>query len=207
MSSWFGGFGTTLNVKGEFMARNLEAGKYRLGIALPTEAWYVRAINPPAAVRAPQPGATPVRTGDAWLGVVTLKAGERVGPVSIMVGQDAAFLSGRAAVAPAESAIPGGLRVHLIPTERERVDNILRYSETLVSSDGSFTFSNLAPGSYFVVAQSEPGETPFAPTRPSAWDPTTRIKLRREAEAANNVVELKSCQRLVDYALALKPGQ
>jgi hypothetical protein len=206
MTSLYGGFGTTLNVKGEFMARNLEAGKYRLGIALPTEAWYVRAINPPIAVRGPQPGATPVRTGDAWLGVVTLKSGERVSPVSIMVGQDAAGLRGRVAATP-ESAIPAGLRVHLIPTERDRVDNILRYSETLVRSDGSFTFTNLAPGSYFVVARIEPTETQSAPPRPLAWDPTARIKLRREAEAANNVVELKSCQRLVDYALALKPGQ
>jgi Carboxypeptidase regulatory-like domain len=206
MTSWFGGFGTTLNVKGEFTARGLDAGKYRLGITLPTEAWYVRAINPPAAVRGPQPGATPPRTGDAWQGVVTLKSGERVSPVSIMVGQDAAFLSGRVAVTP-ESALPAGLRVHLIPTERDRADNILRYSETPVSSDGSFTFRNLAPGSYFVAARIEPGETGSAPPRPSAWDPTTRIKLRREADAANNVVELKSCQRLVDYALALKPGQ
>lgn len=205
MTSLFGGFGTTLNAKGEFMARNLEAGKYRLGITLPTEAWYVRAINPPAAVRGPQLGATSARTGDAWLGVVKLKSGERVSPVSIMVGQDAAGLRGRVAVTP-ESAIPAGLRVHLIPTERDRVDNILRYSETLVSSDGSFTFTNLAPGSYFVVARVEP-ETQSALPRPLAWDPTARIKLRREAEAANNVVELKSCQRVVDYALALKPGQ
>ena len=205
MTSLYGGFGTTLNVKGEFTARNLEAGKYRLGITLPTEAWYVRAINPPAAVRGTQLGATPARTGDAWLGVVTLKSGERVSPVSIMVGQDAAGLRGRVAVTP-ESAIPADLRVHLIPTERDRVDNILRYSETLVSRDGSFTFTNLAPGSYFVVARVEP-ETQSALPRPLAWDPTARIKLRREAEAANNVVELKSCQRLVDYALALKPGQ
>jgi len=205
MTSLFGGFGTTLNLKGEFTARNLEAGKYRLGIAVPTEAWYVRAINPPAAARGPQPGATPARTGDAWPGVVSLKSGERVSPVSIMVGQDAAGLRGRVAVTP-ESAIPAALRVHLIPTERDRVDNILRYSETLVSSDGSFMFTNLAPGSYFVVARVEP-ETQSALPRPLAWDPTARIKLRREAEAANNVVELKSCQRLVDYALALKSGQ
>ena len=124
-----------------------------------------------------------------------------------MVGQDAAGLRGRVAVTP-ETAIPAGLRVHLIPEERERVDNILRYSETLVSADGSFAFTNLAPGRYFVVARIEPpGETQSTPPRPSAWDPTARIKLRREAEAANKVVELKPCQRLVDYTLALKTGQ
>ena len=47
MTPFLGGFGSTLNAKGEFTVRNLEAGKYRLGITLPTEAWYVRAINLP----------------------------------------------------------------------------------------------------------------------------------------------------------------
>lgn len=205
----FGGFGGTLNAKGEFTARNLEAGKYRLGITLPTEAWYVRAITPPAPPppRGPQPAATAPRPGDAWQGVVTLKSGERVGPVSIVVGQDAAGLRGRVAMTP-ETAIPAGLRVQLIPEESERVDNILRYSETLVGSDGNFTLTNLAPGRYFIVARIEPpSESQSTPPRPSAWDPTARIKLRREAEAANKVVELKPCQRLVDYTLALKTGQ
>ena len=205
----FGGFGGTLNTKGEFTARNLEAGKYRLGITLPTDAWYVRAITPPAPPpsRATQPAGTTPRPGDAWQGVITLKSGERLGPVSTVIGQDAAGLRGRVAVT-SETAIPAGLRVHLIPEERERAGNLLRYSETLVNSDGSFTLTNLAPGRYFIVARIEPpGETQSTLPRPSAWDPTARIKLRREAEAANKVVELKPCQRLVDYTLALKTGQ
>lgn len=210
MTPFLGGFGSTLNAKGEFTVRNLEEGKYRLGITLPTEAWYVRAITPPAVPppQGPQPAATTPRPGAAWQGVVTIKSGAQVSPVSIVVGQDAAGLRGRVEVTP-ETAIPAGLRVHLIPEERERVDNILRYSETLVSGDGSFTFTNLAPGRYFVVARIEPSETQStapAPPRPLAWDPTARIKLRQEAEAANKVVELKPCQRLVDYSLALKTG-
>jgi hypothetical protein len=210
MTPFLGGFGSTLNAKGEFTVRNLDAGKYRLGIALPTDAWYVRAINPPAAARAPQPSATPPRPADAWQGVITLKSGERVSPVSIVVAQDAAGLRGHVAVAP-ETAIPAGLRVHLVPEERERVNNILRYSETFVNGDGSFAFTNLAPGRYFVVARIEPlsetQSTASTPPRPLAWDPAARIKLRREAEAANKVVELKPCQRLVDYTLSLKPDQ
>lgn len=38
-----------LNDKGEFVLHNLEAAKYRLDIKLPSESWYVRAINLPAA--------------------------------------------------------------------------------------------------------------------------------------------------------------
>lgn len=213
MIPFLGGFGSTLNAKGEFTVRNLEAGKYRLGITLPTEAWYVRAINLPGAAsptegpRATQTPATSPRPGNAWQGIVTLRSAERISPVTIMVGQDAAGLRGRVAVTP-ETSIPAGLQVHLIPEERESADNVLRYSATLVSSDGSFAFTNLAPGRYFVLARIEPpSETQPTPPRPLAWDPTTRIKLRREAEAANKVAELKPCQRLVDYPLALKTSQ
>jgi hypothetical protein len=213
MTPFLAGFGATLNAKGEFNVRNFEAGKYRLGITLPTESWYIRAINPPRAAsptdgrRATQTPATGPRPDNAWQGVVTLKSGERVGPFSIVIGQDAAGLGGRVTVT-AEPAIPAGLRVHLVPTEREHVDNILRYSETLVSSDGSFAFSHLAPGRYFVVARIEPPSgTQSTPLRPAAWDPTARIKLRHEAEDVNTIIELKPCTRLVDYALALKIGQ
>ena len=42
------------------------------------------------------------------------------------------------------TTIPTGSRVHLVPAEREQTDNLLRYSETLVNSDGTFAFTNLA---------------------------------------------------------------
>jgi hypothetical protein len=209
MTQVFSAFSGTPNAKGEFTLRNLEAGKYRLGITLPTEAWYVQSITPPSTSpkKATQSAATPQRLGDPWQGIVTLKSGERLGPVSILVGQDAAGLRGHVISTP-ETAIPAGLRVHLIPGERERAEDVLRYSETPVSGDGSFAFTNLAPGRYFLVANIEPrSETQSTPPRLSAWEPAGRIKLRREAEAANTVVELKPCERLESYTLALKPGQ
>ena len=205
-STLLGFNGATLNERGEFAVRNLDAGKYRLATTLPTEAWYLRAITLPTtpSLKGPQ-AATTQRAGEAWPGVVTLKSGERLAPVSIIVGQDAAGLSGRVARTPEGSAIPPGLRVHLVPEERERADSLLRYSEVLVNADGSFAFTNLAPGRYFVFARIEPAieAQPTLP-RPTAWDLTARIKLRREAAAASTVVELKPCQRLVDYTLALK---
>ncbi len=61
---------------------------------------------------------------------------------------------------------------------------------------------------YFIIARLEPAvETESTRPRPSAWDATTRLKVRREAETANTVVELKRRQRLVDYTLALKANQ
>jgi hypothetical protein len=213
MTSLFAGFGGTMNAKGEFAMRNLDAGRHRLEVNLPTEAWYVRAISLPAAPaqRRAQPSppsdVNPILS-NAWQGTVTIKSGERVNGVSIMVGQDAAALRGRVTVMPEGTGIPAGLRVHLVPADREQVNSVLRYSETLVNSDGRFALTNIAPGRYFIISRIEPpADGELAPVRPAAWDPTTRNKLRREAETGNTVVELKPCQRVVDYALALKPGQ
>jgi carboxypeptidase family protein len=203
-----GGLGL-LSEKGEFALRNLEAARYRLEIKLPTESWYVRAINlPDATARAQQlPTAPPTQPPfgnpnlKAWQGVVTLKSGEKLNGVSIMVGQDAAGLYGR--VGPAGAAIREGTRVHLVPVEREQADNVLRYSESLVKSDGSFALTNLAPGRYLILSRVEAPTETEAPRRPSALDALVRAKLRREAETANTMVELKPCQRMVDYELKL----
>ena len=120
-----------------------------------------------------------------------------------MIGQDAAGLRGRVSMSGEQTAIPAGARVHLVPAEREQADNLLRYSETFVASDGSFALTNLAPGRYFILARVGPAPEPDTPAEPIARNPAARAKLRREAEAANAVVELKPCQRVVDQALKL----
>jgi hypothetical protein len=214
MMTTIAGLGGTLNAKGEFIARNLDAGRYRFEIKLPTEAWYVRVINLPPAVavtnQQPSQAAPPSAASkpNSWQGTVTIKSGQQVSGVSINVGQDAASLRGRVTVTPEGTALPADLHVHLVPTDREQVNDVLRYSETMIMSDGSFAFSNIAPGRYFIISRVEPGaETPGTPSRFSAWDPTARAKLRQEAEAAKVVVDLKPCQRSRDYALALRVEQ
>ena len=217
MTTMLAGLGGTLNAKGEFIARNLDAGRYRFDIKLPTEAWYVRAINLPPAVAAtnqqpsqaaPPSAASKSNQSYSWQGTVTIKPGQQVSGISIIVGQDAASLRGRVTVTPEGTAFPADVHVHLVPADREQANDVLRYSETRVMSDGSFAFSNIAPGRYLIVSRVEPGaETPATLPRASAWDPAARAKLRQEAEAAKVVVELKPCQRLKDYVLALKAEQ
>jgi hypothetical protein len=219
MPSLFGNAGTTMTAKGEFMIKNVEPGKYRFAVKLPTDAWYVRAINPagatatsPAATTAasrPSAASTPISTSTAGVtqtelsqGVVTIKSTERVGGLSISIGQDAAGLAGKIAT---DGPIPGGLRVHLVPAEREQANNVLRYSEAIVNSDGSFTLTKLAPGRYLIVSRIKPETVATARSRDLAWDAAARTKLRTAAETANTVVELKPCQRLTDYSLKLQP--
>jgi hypothetical protein len=194
-----------LNEKGEFILRNLAAARYRLDIKLPTESWYVRAIDLPAATRAGEsktPATQPATTNlSGWQGVVTIKPGESLSGVSITVGQDAAILRGR--VTPGGTTIREGTRLYLVPAEREQANNVLRYSDTFVKSDGSFALGNLAPGRYFILSRVEPPIDPDTLPRPIAWDAAARTKLRREAEAANAIIELKPCQQVADYELKI----
>lgn len=214
MTAMLAGFGGSLNAKGEFTARNLEAGRYRFEIKLPTEAWYVRAINLPPAVAAtnqqPSQAAPPssaAKPNQFWQGTVNIKSGQQVSGVSIIVGQDAASLRGRVTITPEGTMFPADLHVHLVPADREQANDVLRYSETMIMSDGSFALSNISPGRYFIVSRVEPtAETGMSP-RAAAWDPTARAKLRQEAEAAKVVVDLKPCQRVRDYALAFRVEQ
>ena len=160
MTTMLAGLGGTFNAKGEFIARNLEAGRYRFEIKLPTDAWYVRAINLPAALAAtsqqlsqaaPPSAAAKLNQSYPWQGIATIKSGQQVSGVSIIVGQDAASLRGHVTVTPEGTTVPADLHIHLVPADREQANDVLRYSETMVMSDGSFAFSNIAPGRYFIV--------------------------------------------------------
>jgi hypothetical protein len=206
MVSMIGGGLGSLNNNGEFAIRNLEPTRYRIEVKLPSESWYVSAIKLPAA--APpgrQPAARPTQTPIAnpstsgWPGIVGIRAGEQLSGVSITIGQDAAGLRGRYDTAGAP--IREGMRIHLVPVAREQANNVLRYGETFVKSDGSFALTNIAPGRYFILARVEPPTDVDATPRPLAWDAAARAKLRVEAEKANTIVELKSCERAVDYTL------
>ena len=219
---FFSSSGGVPNNQGEFTIPNLLTGTYRLSVRLPSDAWYVRSISlPSATVAAAQPTApaksaqpksaatavaAPSSAAAASSPVVTLATGARLANVTVQIAQDAAGLRGRVVSAAPEGAegasLPANLRVYLVPAERERAEDVLRYSEATAASDGVFSFQNLAPGRYWLIARSVPEtETPERTPRPLAWDADTRVKLRREAEAANTAIELQPCQRAVDYAL------
>ena len=54
------------------------------------------------------------------------------------------------------------------------------------------------------IARAIPGSEPSDKLRLSAaWEIAERTKLRKEAEAANVVIELKPCQSVAGYALRL----
>jgi protocatechuate 3,4-dioxygenase beta subunit len=209
---FFLGGGSIPDDQGKFTIRNVQTGSYRLTVRLPSDAWYVRSITLPAAqaARPTGPQSKPAETKSAQSSsVITLKTGDHVTNVAVNIAQDAANLRGRVAPATEGAILPANLKVYLVPQERERADDdVLRYGEAAIESDGAFTLANLAPGRYLIIVRPAPENDPLERSpRPLAWDTTTRAKLRRDAEAANTPVELKPCQRITDQVLRYAPSQ
>ena len=191
------------NEKGEFKLKYLEAGHYHPNIVLPDETWYVKSIF----IKAPVPKSPAEKNSavtDAGKLGINLKAGERLKDVTITVTDGAAGISGKM-TGEKNQARPPRLRVHLLPADKEVAEDLLRYSEVKTKADGVFAFTNLAPGKYWLLLRNvDESEAEEKPAPPAAWDAKLRQQLRREAEAANNLVELKACQHVNDYVLKLK---
>ncbi len=169
---------------GAFTLPSLEAGQYRLQLNLPGDGWYVKSLAPPAS-----------KTANAAL---TLSAGEKLSGVVVTLAEGAAQIRGKW-----QGKVTGKMRVHLVPADVAAANDVLRYYEAPLSSDGAFTLTHLAPGKYWLVVKAAQalveGERLV---RPLAWDATARAALRKEAEAAQQAVELSACMRISEYKLA-----
>ena len=188
--------------KGEFGMRALAAGLYRINPQLSSDHWYVKAMTLPAATPAkpptPRAATSKVAAINAAMGV-TVKSNEKLTGLMITLAEGAAGVSGRVT----GEKLPSRLRVHLIPAEKEVADDVLRYYE-IMSRDSSFALSHLAPGKYWLLARAIPeDESEEKLSTPVAWDANARAKLRRDAEATNQAVDLTTCQRAKDVAVRL----
>jgi len=179
------------NEAGAFSIRGLKAGRYRLEPELPGADWYVKEMRL---------GGAPVAASDLARNGVTLKSGERLSGALITLGAGGASLKGKV-VAKGGARLQARMRAHLAPAETEARDEALRFIEANVEGDGAYSFSNVAPGKYWLLARPLAEEPNDKPIRPAAWDAAERAKLRREAEADNILIELKPCQRVGDYTL------
>lgn len=184
---------STPDSRGEFSLRNLKADRYWFEVQLPHENVYLRAITLAEGT------AKPVASNVARDGI-TLKSGERLTGLTIILAEGAAGVKGKV-IAAEGATLPSQLRVYLVPAEKEAADEVLRYAETGAGGDGAFTFSHLAPGRYWMLAHAMPPNKSANNSKPVALNDAERVKLRKEAAAAQVTVELQSCQRVVDYGL------
>jgi len=181
-----------------FSFSDLSPGRYRLATQLPSDHWYVKALTVPPSATAPKTPAP--KPSDVSKSGLSLKSGEQLTGLTLTLAEGAAGLTGHIVTAPGKS-LPSRVRVHLIPAET--ADDVLRYYE-VVTRDGNFTLQHLAPGQYWLVTRAvSENESDEKPAKPVSWDAVERAKLRREAEAAKQTLELIACQRVKDFVLKI----
>lgn len=180
--------------KGEFKIPSLAAGRYRIEMRLPTEDWFVRSMTkagPPASKQNDVAGAG-----------LAISTSQRVTDVTVTIAEGAAALRGKVVPASEGARLPAQLQVHVVPAEPEPTNDAIRFAEVRVDSEGAFSLSNLAPGRYYLQARAVSDDQLMERNpQPLAWDVALRTKLRREAQAANVVIELQRCQRVTEYVL------
>jgi hypothetical protein len=188
---------TAPDEKGAFTIKGLRAGVHRIDARLPSDDWYVRAVTTPAT------GAAKAQV-DAARDGLRLTAGQKLDGVTVAVAIGAAGVSGKVA-APEGQRLPAPLAIHLVPADPADADDVLRYPEAVVAQDGSFELKHVPPGKYRLLARAAPSDE-SRPPRPAAWDRRERAKLRAEAEAAGQEVELAPCQRAAGLVVRHAPA-
>lgn len=179
------------NDKGEFAFRGVVAGTYRLDFKL----------GPGYFLTGVRRGSRPAEAGAT---VVRLAQGEQVSDVTVTAAYGAASVDGRVSFPECETCANARARLYLVPQERERADDLLRYSEALVEGkgrEGEFSFDAIAPGRYILVALPEPARKRSAPEQPAFLDADSRARLRREAEARGTRITLAPCEHAEGVAV------
>jgi hypothetical protein len=166
--------------------------------------WYLQSISLQPAIAPAAKGAATNQPVDAARNWTTVKPGDRVGNLNVTLAEGAASLSGQLTIAEGQK-LPPRLAMYLVPAEREKADEVLRFFVTPVTSNGNFALNNLAPGRYWLLTR-PPGENVSLSNSKLRLpdEGSTRSKLRSDAEAAKTELELKPCQNVTDYKLPLK---
>lgn len=178
---------------GSFVFRNLQPGSYQFEPRFYARYWYLHSIT----LNNTGPKTQRIDAAATW---TTLKPGEQLANLNVTLAEGAASIRGTLPVT--DPSLPPAAVVYLIPNDRDKLEDVLRYFVTNIAADGTFTFNNLPPGKYLALAQTTVEPQIAIPTKlrqPEAA--SARTKLRQTAETKKSEIELKPCQNLADYQL------
>jgi len=185
---------TVADAKGDLTLRNLNAGSYRIEPQLPGTGWYLRSISIGTSTtnsKASDPNIP--RDG------ITLKSGQRLAGLTVTITEGAGGLRGRISV-PEGQRVASGLRVYLVPAERDSAENVLRFFEAATDTDAKFAIHNVAPGRYWIIVRGADDGDP-SKVKPVRQESALRVRVLREAEALKKEISFKPCEQLTDYDL------
>ena len=194
---WSMGSPVRADAQGNVKLHNLAAGEYRFVTQFSGKEWYLQSIS----FVTPGQKTPPVKPVDAMKTWTRVKPGDSLSGLTVTLAQGAASLSGELALGEGET-VPEKLVVYLVPVEREKADDVLRFYAAPVDGEGDVELNNIAPGRYWILVQPaiDSAESPLTKLR-LPDEAETRLRLRRAAEAAKTEVELKPCQSIEDFQI------
>lgn len=198
---WFPGPAANADERGNVLLKNLVPGRYYFTTHYFAKDWYLKSLSFVSSETTNTKAGKPVDAARTW---ITLKPADRLNGLTIVLAQGAASLRGHIVLRKGET-LAEKLYVYLVPAERERVDDPLRFYGAAVLSEGKVALNNLAPGRYLVFAQEATDDSVSPLTRLRSPDETAyRMRLRREAETMKDEIELKPCQKLSDLKVRVR---
>jgi hypothetical protein len=196
----------TPDKSGDFLFSNLGTGEYRFELQFSAKYWYLKKVAQPGIVTrtvvAKSEAASRPNAARNW---ISLKQGDRLNGLTFTLAEGAGSLRGGIKLAEGER-IPEQLYLHLVPAEKENAEDASRYFATAVNADRTFALGSLPPGRYWVLVRvMEDKDTKWTAKLRLPEETETRMKLRKEAEAARTEIELKPCQNITDYQWSFRP--
>jgi hypothetical protein len=191
---------STPDKEGAFSMKNIRQGSYSFTPQFFARYWYLKSMS----VGSPTPGKQAAAARDVARNWLPVKPGERITELIVTLSEGAGSVRGQITVAE-DSKLEPGLLVYLVPADRDKFEDPVRYFVGEVSSDGSFSLGNLPPGRYSLLAQKSEANVPATTDKlrlPDALE--ARTKIRRAAETLKSELDIKPCQNVTDYKLALK---
>jgi hypothetical protein len=189
---------------GGFLLRNLSPGQFTLHPRFFAKYWYLRRIERENSVAQSGKTGTIARPNDLSRNGFALKLGERLNNVTVALAEGASSVHGAVKPVGADN-VPAQLYVHLVASEKENTEDVLRFFTAPAQSDGTFSLNNVPPGRYWLLARlSTNSETLSDVKLRSPEESETRARIRREAEANKTEIELKPCQNVADYQLPFR---
>lgn len=199
---------TSPDEKGDFAFRGLGAGAYRLEFRLGA-GYFVTSVRAGAAAGRPATTGKTTAAATTTGATINLRQGEDASGVVVTAAYGAASLGGRVTF-PSSDTSDEPMRVYLVPQERERTDDPLRYAEATIvrdgASGGTFAFAAVAPGRYRLVAGRAAPTPQGQQEQPIFSDDVERARLRREAESGGLAIVLAPCQRIDNVSYAYPIG-
>jgi len=185
---------------GAITFRNLVSGEYAIIPRFFARYWYVQSITHTTIGAASAKAALSTQKIDVAKNWINVKSGDRLTGLTVTLAEGAAAVRGRV-IPRDDSKAATHLNVILVPAEREKADDVLRYFAVDIAADQTFVADNLPPGRYWIITNPRlPRDIPGNNLRlPDGAQQRTRIRLM--AETSNSVIELKPCQNIAEYQL------